>query len=58
MAFGSDRWVPLLSESHKGITLNDGSPGGIDDDGDVSLDLELSIQESVSLGLTLGPLFG
>lgn len=46
---GSDMCVPELSDSHRGMTLNAGSPGGmLLEEGDVSLDLELSIQESES----------
>jgi len=39
------------SFSHKGMTLKAGMPGGIDEAGDVSLDLELSIHESDSFEL-------
>ena len=49
---GSVRWDPLLSDSQRGMTLNAGMPGGIEDAGEVSRDLELSIQESDSLELT------
>jgi len=49
---GSERWVPELSDSQSGITRNAGIDGGILEDGEVSLDLELSIQESESEILT------
>lgn len=43
---------PLFSDSQRGMTLNGGMPGGMDDAGDVSRDRELSIQESDSFELT------
>jgi hypothetical protein len=49
---GSVRWDPLLSDSQRGITLKAGMPGGIEEAGEVSRDLELSIHESDSLELT------
>jgi len=45
---GSDKCVPELSDSQRGITLKAGRLGGILELGEVSLDLELSIQESES----------
>ena len=45
---GSERWVPELSDSHRGITLNAGRLGGILELGEVSLDRELPSQESES----------
>jgi len=46
---GSDMCVPELSDSQSGMTLNAGKPGGmLLEEGDVSLDRELSIQESES----------
>lgn len=47
---GSSRWLAASSLSHKGITRKAGSDGGILDEGDVSLDLELSSHESESDG--------
>ena len=40
--------MPELSDSQRGITLKAGRLGGILELGEVSLDLELSIQESES----------
>ena len=48
---GSVKCDPLLSDSQRGMTLKAGMPGGMDEAGEVSLDLELSIQESDSLEL-------
>ena len=44
----SERWVPELSDSQRGITLKAGRLGGMEELGEVSLDLELSIQLSES----------
>ena len=41
-------WVPLLSLSQSGMTRNAGNPGGIELEGDVSLECELSKNDSVS----------
>ena len=48
MGGGSERCVPELSDSHRGITLKAGRLGGILELGEVSRDRELSIQESES----------
>ena len=45
---GSERWVPELSDSHRGMTLKAGRLGGILELGLVSLDRELPSQESES----------
>ena len=49
---GSVKCDPLFSVSQSGMTLKAGIPGGIEDAGEVSRDLELSIQESDSFELT------
>ena len=49
---GSVKCDPLFSVSQRGMTLKAGIPGGIEDAGEVSRDLELSIQESDSFELT------
>ena len=53
MRGGSDRCVPELSDSHSGITRKAGRLGGMLELGEVSRDLELSIQESESERLAL-----
>ena len=45
---GSERCVPELSDSQRGITLKAGRLGGILELGEVSLDRELPSQESES----------